>query len=433
MRKLAERLERAGFETWTVGGAVRDALRGRPGEREDWDLATRATPAQMRRVFRRTVPLGPQHGTLGVFGVDGVMYEVTTFRRDVATDGRRAVVAFAETVEEDLARRDFTVNAMAWHPKRRELCDPYGGLADLEARVLRAVGSPAERFREDYLRVLRGLRFAGAMGLQITDGTWEGLVAAVPGLGRLSRERIRDEVFRLLSGPNRAGVLELYQRSGALRAVLPELGPLDARAMSAVARAKRHRPLAGLALLLLAGLRASGRSGADPDEDVQAAQAIMRRLRLSRAHSKRVAAAVRGGTGPTARVTSGAPARRRWVAETGTASLPDVFRVWIAACRAGLNGFDDSSAGGELLRVIRAVRRDLHRGVPASVEELAVGGKELLAQGWLPGPPLGSVLQQLLRAVWEDPSLNERATLLAIAEAVKRNRTTEPNDRARGS
>src|SRR5690606_14370270 len=148
VREITRRLEEAGYQTWAVGGAVRDAVLGLPAG--DWDLATRARPHEVRRLFRRTVPIGIEHGTVGVLGRDGVLYEVTTFRRDVETFGRHAVVEFADTVEEDLARRDFTLNALAWHPLTAELKDPFGGLRDLEERRLRTVGRPEERFAEDY-------------------------------------------------------------------------------------------------------------------------------------------------------------------------------------------------------------------------------------------------------------------------------------------
>ncbi len=156
---IAERLEAGGFEAWGVGGAIRDAHMG--VDRADWDIATDARPAQVRGLFPRTVPLGIEHGTVGVIAGDGTMYEVTTFRRDVETDGRHAVVEFAESIDEDLSRRDFTINAVAWRPATGELRDPFRGLADLDRGVLRAVGDPEQRFAEDYLRVLRGLRFAG--------------------------------------------------------------------------------------------------------------------------------------------------------------------------------------------------------------------------------------------------------------------------------
>ncbi|SVE33298.1 uncharacterized protein METZ01_LOCUS486152, partial [marine metagenome] len=147
---IVQELDKAGYETWAVGGAVRDMLLGRPSS--DWDLATSARPEQVQKVFRRTVSLGVEHGTVGVLSRNGTLYEVTTFRRDVETDGRHAVVSFADTIEEDLARRDFTINAVAWHPLRANLVDPFGGMGDLQERVLRTVGVPEERFREDYLR-----------------------------------------------------------------------------------------------------------------------------------------------------------------------------------------------------------------------------------------------------------------------------------------
>src|SRR5918997_2650704 len=155
---IADRLEEAGFETWCVGGAVRDALLGI--RNLDWDLATAARPEQVRKLFRRTVPVGSEFGTIGVLDDAGVMHEVTTFRRDVDTDGRHAVVEFGASLDDDLARRDFPINAIAWSPRRRQIHDPFGGRADLAAGLVRAVGTAADRMREDRLRALRAIRFA---------------------------------------------------------------------------------------------------------------------------------------------------------------------------------------------------------------------------------------------------------------------------------
>ncbi len=201
---------------------MRDSLAGRrPG---DWDLATQAHPGEVRRLFRRTVPVGVAHGTVGVLGRDGQMYEVTTFRRDVETDGRHARVAFAQTIEEDLSRRDFTINAVAWHPLTHEVRDPHRGVADLRAGRLRTVGEPAERFREDRLRVLRALRFAGRFGLKIEPASWEAVCAVTPELGALSAERIREELRKTLQEIVRpSDTLQLYAACGALRVWYPEL------------------------------------------------------------------------------------------------------------------------------------------------------------------------------------------------------------------
>nr|MBA3891991.1 CCA tRNA nucleotidyltransferase [Gemmatimonadaceae bacterium] len=146
---IAKQLEHAGFSTWCVGGAVRDALLGHA--HLDWDLATAATPDQVRRIFghRRTIPIGIEFGTVGVLDRRETLHEVTTFRRDVTTDGRHATVEFGGTIDEDLARRDLTINAMAYHPVTGELRDPFGGLDDIERRMVRAVGNPRERMSED--------------------------------------------------------------------------------------------------------------------------------------------------------------------------------------------------------------------------------------------------------------------------------------------
>ena len=219
---IARRLDRAGHDVWAVGGAVRDALLGVPGG--DWDLASSARPEQVRALFRRTVPIGIEHGTVGVLANDGVLYEVTTFRRDVETTGRHAVIEFARTIDEDLARRDFTFNAIAWHPIRDELRDPFHGFDDLKRAVLRTVGDPADRFAEDYLRVLRALRFAGHFVLEIEPDTWDALRAAVPHLDVLSAERVREELFKVLDRtPHASAALRLYAASGALAELYPEL------------------------------------------------------------------------------------------------------------------------------------------------------------------------------------------------------------------
>ncbi|HSH75893.1 MAG TPA: CCA tRNA nucleotidyltransferase, partial [Longimicrobiales bacterium] len=313
VRWIARTLEKAGHETWAVGGAVRDVLLGRPSG--DWDLATSAHPKDVRRIFRRTVPLGLEHGTVGVLARDGTMYEVTTFRRDVETDGRHAVVAFAHTIGEDLARRDFTFNAVAWHPLREELRDPFGGLADLEARVLRTVGAPEERFREDYLRILRALRFAGLFGLEIEAATWSALSALVGHLRGLSAERVRDELLKVLdadSAPARA--LDLYARSGALAVLYPELEALRSSAEGSgtaaawtlstetAAELPPGRPL----------LRLSALVRELPRADVAA---LLIRLRLSKAQVDETAR--RAGAAPLPAPGEGDWALRRWLSATG--------------------------------------------------------------------------------------------------------------------
>lgn len=409
--ELIDKLEGGGFETWAVGGGVRDALRGSPSEGREWDLATRATPRQVRRLFKRTVPLGMEYGTVGVFGSDGRLYEVTTFRHDVITYGRKAKVAFAETLDEDLARRDFTVNAMAWHPRRKELRDRHGGRDDLRNRILRAVGSPRERFREDYLRVLRGLRFAGALDMKIDPDTWEGMVEAVPGLSRLSMERVREELEKVLSGPRPSRALELYRRSGALARILPELREgVSAEAMATVDSLDQGDWLLRMAALLLFGMQPGD---ATPGRVAD----LLTRLRFSNADAERIAAVARGGLAPPAGIADDPVARRRWVAamtRAGASTAPDIQRIWNAVAQAAPTRTNPTAVA----RLATEIQRDHAAGIPTRVGDLPVAGRDLVAQGWLPGPGIGAALRSLMAAVWEDPTLNDRATLLARVAAM---------------
>ena len=182
--RIARRLEEEGYETWCVGGAVRDTLLGL--ENHDFDLTTAAVPEVVQRLFRRTVPVGVEHGTVAVLDTHNRPHEVTTFRRDVQTDGRHARVEFGVSLTDDLARRDFTINAIAYHPLRHEWRDPFNGAADLERKVIRAVGDPNWRFQEDYLRILRALRFSARFEFRIHAATLEAARANAQGLAQLS-------------------------------------------------------------------------------------------------------------------------------------------------------------------------------------------------------------------------------------------------------
>ena len=222
VRSIVATLEAAGHEAWLVGGALRDAVLRL--EHADFDVATSATPEVVRSLFRRTVAVGEKHGTIGVLDETGILHEVTTFRRDVRTDGRHAEVAFGASLEEDLARRDFTINALAFHPVREEWRDPFRGAEDIASGRVRAVGDATSRFREDFLRILRALRFAARFGFVIVPETWTAAQHSAPGLQNLSAERVREEWFKsLLTAREISGLVDLWHRSGAAAAVLPEL------------------------------------------------------------------------------------------------------------------------------------------------------------------------------------------------------------------
>lgn len=204
VKELLETLRRGGFAAYPVGGAVRDLLLGK--QPHDWDVTTAARPEQAEALLSgcRVIETGVRHGTITVLAGETPV-ELTTFRGEGSyTDGRHPdAVTFGVGLEEDLARRDFTIGAMAWNAETGEVIDPFGGQADLENRLIRAVGEPDRRFAEDGLRILRGLRFAAVLGFEIEPGTADALRRNAPRLKNLSPERVKAELERLLCGPGR--------------------------------------------------------------------------------------------------------------------------------------------------------------------------------------------------------------------------------------
>ena len=416
VRWVTRTLEDAGYETWAVGGAVRNTLLGLPAG--DWDLTTRATPGVVRRLFPRTVPVGISHGTVGVLTREGVLLEVTTFRRDVETFGRHAVVEFADTLHEDLSRRDFTVNAVAWHPIREEFQDPFRGKADLAAGLLRAVGEPSRRFHEDYLRVLRGLRFSGRFRLRMDGGTWKALCQATSRLGTLSPERVREELMKCLGQDQQpSGALALYGASGALDVLYPELAALRGwggegrgedvwvRSLLTMDLLPANRPLLRLTALLQ-GLRY-------PVHSRDRAAALMFRLRFSNADIREVTGLLEAGPLPLP-AHSTAPELRRWLHRTGPDRLAAVAGLWAAGAR--LDQLMDRKDPAPVVEVLRRLRREVREGPPLRMEDLALDGRDLVAMGLKPGPLFGKILEHLMGRVLEDPSLNRRERLVEEVE-----------------
>lgn len=423
---IAAKLERAGFETWCVGGAVRDALLGHA--HLDWDLATAARPEQVRKLFPRTVPVGIAFGTVGVLGDDAVMHEVTTFRRDVLTDGRHAVVEFGATVEEDLARRDFTINAVAFHPVTREVRDPFRGRDDLANKVIRSVGEPAERMREDRLRALRGMRFAARFGFTVEEVTWRAIRDSAPLMGRLSAERVKQELEKTMEQvrcPARA--FAMWRESGAFDSLIPPLAgatdiglaTVDHIAMP-VATGTASRGFAGLpiakanrrALRLIALFAAS-----EPREVGR----TLRRLRFSNAEVAWIGGiiaswasmlpemrfALGGGDSPPDAVL------RRWAGLAGRTRLASLLRLagarWAAERAAGQDAPPAALVHSVYRRAVRIAYRDA-----IEIGDLAVDGRDMEKLG-LKGPAVGVTLRKLLETVITDPASNSREILLALA------------------
>jgi len=394
VRAIAGRLREAGHEAWFVGGAVRDVLLERrrgtaPRRAGDFDIATSATPDVVRRLFRRTIPVGIEHGTVAVLDDEGGAHEVTTFRRDIETDGRHAVVQFGVSLDDDLARRDFTINAIAVQPETGALRDPFAGQADLEAGVVRAVGDPAQRFLEDRLRILRALRFATVLRFEVEQGTWRALEEQAGELAHLSRERVRDEWLKTLDADSPGTGVRLWWKAGVLVAVWPELARLPEAAPGWLDASDTRDPVLLTAALLWRG-----------DAAPEAAESAVRRLRFSNRDTARVRALVSALVD-----TLPAPGQvrdvRRWLARHCEVAH-DVVAV-----------SEPRSRRTDLLAAVHAIEA---AGDPLSVRELAVDGEDLKAAGLVAGKAMGEVLRQLLDDVLEEPWRNTREWLLARAK-----------------
>ena len=418
--EIARRLEGEGFETWCVGGAVRDALLGIPNL--DWDLATAATPQQVRALFRRTVPVGIEFGTVGVLDRAGVMHEVTTFRRDVRTDGRHAEVEFGASLDDDLARRDFTINAIAYSPAREEIHDPFDGRGDLARGIVRAVGDPAARMREDRLRALRAMRFAARFGFEIDPATWGAIVESAPHMTRLSAERVKEELEKAFEQARRPSLaLRRWRDSGALAVLIPALGAVpdvnletpDCLPPPRTRRASQRRVLRLAAPWL-------GLDRAEVDR-------AMRALRFSNLDVRFVADLADRWVRLGARVREALLAPdavpdaevRRWARATGRVLLAPFLRLAAARFAAeratGAPAPQAARVHSLYRRAVRIAYRD-----PIEPGDLAVSGSDLVDAGIAPGPEVGRILSLLLEAVVDDPSENVRDRLLARALAAAR-------------
>ena len=343
-----------------------------------------APPAEVQRLFKRTIPVGIEHGTVAVLDAHNQPHEVTTFRKDITTDGRHAVVEFGVSLMDDLARRDFTINAIAYHPIRHEWQDPFTGAADLEQHVIRSVGDPNWRFQEDYLRILRALRFSARFEFRIQARTLEAAKANVSGLAQLSAERVRDEWFKGLEQAKKASKLvQLWVDTGAARIWLPEIPGKGNGEWGKVDKLPRDPVLITAFLAsdppsLLTRLKCS-------NKDVERGRAI-REWRSKYPDPRHL------------------PAVRKWLAETG---------LYADDLLALLPALDHSPFPFPLSRLASVVQAIRDARDPLTLKDLVVSGDDLLAAGVRPGPDVGETLAKLLAEVLEDPTRNTREYLLS--------------------
>ena len=401
---LLDTLHAAGYAAYAVGGCVRDSLLGRTAH--DWDLCTSALPQQVMELFgaEQCIPTGLQHGTVTIkYG--GQLYETTTFRTEGSyTDGRHPdAVQFVPDVREDLARRDFTINAMAYN-EAEGLVDPFGGQADLQNGLLRAVGEPQQRFTEDALRILRLYRFAARFGFALDAATARAARQLAPHLDCISAERIQEELAKLLTAPQPGAYLE----PAVLAVVLPELTPaaLDAAkpVVDACPAGEKNLPVRWAALL-----------GALGETDTRR---VLKRLRCSNTCIEETAVLVRE--------TAGEGVCRSFSEEKASAHPGDIHIRQLLG-RYGLRtverlcalcaALQPQNAPACALAAQRARQLEAD-GVCCRVSQLAVNGRDLMAAGIPAGPALRRVLEALLDGVIRAEYPNEKPALLAAAQKI---------------
>jgi tRNA nucleotidyltransferase (CCA-adding enzyme) len=412
---VLERLAAKGHRSYVVGGAVRDLLLRRPRSPLDFDLATPATPQQVMALFPRVIPTGIDHGTVTILAQDKLKVEVTTFRGEGAyTDGRRpGSVTFHTDLEADLARRDFTINAMAFDPLARELVDPFGGQRDLRAEVLRAVGDAHQRFAEDGLRPLRAVRFAGQLGFRLDTATRAAIRGALPVVRLVSRERMAEELSRLAVSRDVARAFGLLGVTGLLEVLAPPLAALPPARL-------RHL-----------GIMAASIGGEPPDMTLRLAalfhaapvaevEALLSSLRFPRRVAVEVAAlaarhaCLREGE-PEDPVSP--PVVRRWLAGVGPVRAQPLLALREAEV-AALPAARRSRAALAARRLRARCEAELASGAPLDIGALRIDGRALMVLlACPPGAHVGEGLRHLLDLVLDEPRLNTPEELEAAARA----------------
>jgi len=419
-----------GFEAYAAGGCIRDSLLGI--EPKDWDIATNALPEVTKNLFSKTIDTGLKHGTVTVV-FDGRQYEITTFRVDGRyLDGRHPEsVEFTANIEDDLGRRDFTINAMAWN-KERGIVDPFNGRRDLAGRIIRTVGNPGERFREDGLRMLRAARFAARLGFDIHEETLKAISENKELIRNVSNERIRDELTEILTSDNPLK-FNLLRETGLLELILPELeacyrtrqnnphhvynvGEHSIRAVAAARKDRIHRWVlllhdTGKAVTLTTDEKGIDHFYGHAFQSMKIAGDILRRLRFDKKSIEKITRLIRHHDRQILPVPKAVAKAVNAVGEDIFPDLLDVKR----ADKSAQNPRDIQEAL-EYVDTIEAIYNDLKKGMNCfGVKDLAINGRDLIKMGFKEGKEVGKTLNILLDKVMENPMLNKKELLCEMA------------------
>jgi len=419
---FAKEFSRNGYELYLVGGAVRDLIQGKSVT--DYDFATDATPEEVQRLFRRVIPTGIQHGTVTV-RYRNSSYEVTTYRVDgTYSDNRRPdSVTFTPSLAEDLKRRDFTINAIALDPLTGTIIDPHNGVADIHSRTVRSVGDPARRFNEDALRILRAVRFSCRLQFSIEPETADAIPAYAARLKNVSVERIGSELEKIMSAEKPSVGWQMMLRTGILAVVLPELVVPEDIFDHLIASADctpPENPVVRWAALLHDTGKPATESVVDgamhfpghENRSAEIAETVLSRLRFPTKLVRRVRHLVAHHMFDYEPLWSDA-AVRRFIRRIGVDSIDDLISLRLA---------DHCGKTGTLVMPVylQSLRKRVHAltsgKTPLSRTDLAIDGNDLVSDCGIPrGPKIGIILEELLQTCLDDPSQNDRETLITIA------------------
>ena len=443
LKEIAAVFKDKGKEIYLVGGAVRDLMLGRSSA--DWDLATNARPEEVMRYFKRVIPTGIKHGTVTIRHKD-TSIEVTTFRTESDySDGRRPdEIQYAQTIEEDLSRRDFTMNAAAVKLPEGLLVDPYNGQNDIRRRLIRCVGNAAERFNEDGLRPMRAVRFAAQLGFNLEEETFKAIPGALTTTSKVAVERIREELDKTIASDSPQTGFVLMEETGLLTMILPELDicrgveqkgyhnfdVLDHSLLSCAYAAKKgySQEVRMAALFHDLGKPAVRKMGSDgvwtfynhEKESVRIAEEIMRRFRYPNAAIEKVTRLIAAHMFHYEETWKDS-AVRRFIIRTGEDLLPELFDLRMADTAGTLGTESDPAL---LLPFKKRIEAVLAASSALSLKHLAVNGNDLIDIGVQPGKYVGIILKELFEATVEDPALNNKEKLLEIAKNILRERYT---------
>lgn len=423
---IIKNLQRHGYDAYAVGGCVRDSILNR--KPEDWDITTSAKPEQVKRIFRRTVDTGIEHGTVTVLiGKDG--FEVTTYRVDgLYEDGRHPKeVTFTSRLEEDLKRRDFTINAMAYNDDER-LVDAFGGMRDLNYHLIRCVGDPKERFSEDALRILRAVRFSAQLAFPIEPETAEAIKSLAPNLEKISAERIQAELVKLLVSDHPERIQDACEL-GITKVVLPEWDDMvgvkqntphhkydvAAHTVHALQNVKNDKVLRLTMLFHDMGkpvMKTTDENGRDHFKghaiaSEQIAKTVMKRLKFDNDTIRKVTKLV--AYHDYRMEPTGANVRRA-MHEIGVELFPYYLAVRLADTKAQ-SSYERRGKLKNIIQIRELYRNALRNKECVTLKDLAVTGTDLINLGIAPGKELGTLLNELLDMVIEDPAWNQKGKL----------------------